>query len=251
MGLGKTVQVCAYLQSIADRGLLDSCLIVVPNSVVPVWQNAFREWTSMTIFGCCFAGLPVILFHSVSPKGKKEIQDKVHNAFSVVLTTYGTLDRNVEYFSAFWTDTDQASWDYVVLDEGHKVIPCSSWTESQIKNSKSENSQCLKDIPSKHRIMLTGTPLQNNLLEMWNIMDWLCNHQLLGERSAFDHVFRKPIERGNDKRATQDIRDYGDMMAKQLHDEIFKVTLRREKSAVFRDSSIPAISKKTEIVLWW
>lgn len=194
--------------------------------------------------------MPVILFHSVTPKGKKDIQEKVRSKFSVVLTTYGTLDRNVEYFSSFWAETDQASWDYVVLDEGHKVrvgFPANQ----QIKNSKSESSQCVKDIPSKHRIMLTGTPLQNNLLEMWNIMDWLCNHQLLGERSAFDHVFRKPIERGHDKRATQDIRDYGDLMAERLHDEIFKVTLRREKSAVFRDPSIPAISKKTEIVLWW
>ena len=50
MGLGKTVQVCAYLQCIADRHLLDSCLIVVPNSVVPVWRNAFREWTSISYF---------------------------------------------------------------------------------------------------------------------------------------------------------------------------------------------------------
>ena len=122
MGLGKTVQVCTYLQCIADRGLLDSCLIVVPNSVVPVWQNAFREWTSRVVFCSYWAELSVILFHSLSPKGKKDIQDKVHNAFSVVLTTYGTLDRNVEYFSSFWTDTDQASWDYVVLDEGHKVL---------------------------------------------------------------------------------------------------------------------------------
>lgn len=122
MGLGKTVQVCTYLQCIADRGLLDSCLIVVPNSVVPVWQNAFREWTSRAVFCSYWAELSVILFHSLSPKGKKDIQDKVHNAFSVVLTTYGTLDRNVEYFSSFWTDTDQASWDYVVLDEGHKVL---------------------------------------------------------------------------------------------------------------------------------
>ena len=199
---------------------------------------------------CSFLELPVVLFHSLSAKGKKDIQDRLRDKFSVLLTTYGTLERNVEYFSSFWVETVQQSWDYVVLDEGHKVISLPR-THHQIKNSKSESSQCLKDIPSKHRIMLTGTPLQNNLLEMWNIMDWLCNHQLLGERSAFDHVFRKPIERGHDKRATPDIREYGDLMAERLHEEIFRVTLRREKSAVFQDQAVPAISKKTEIVLWW
>lgn len=112
-------------------------------------------------------------------------------------------------------------------------------------------SQNIKVLRADHRIMLTGTPLQNNLLEIWNIMDWLCDHRLLGERTAFNHIFRRPIESGQDKRATPDVREYGNLMAERLREEICKVMLRREKNVVFQDKSIPQISKKTEIVLWW
>ena len=60
-------------------------------------------------------------------------------------------------------------------------------------------------IHAHHRILITGTPLQNNLLEIWNLMDWLCDHRLLGKKEEFTRHFRTPIEEGQDKKASDEV----------------------------------------------
>ena len=112
-------------------------------------------------------------------------------------------------------------------------------------------SKCMNGVHAYHRIILSGTPLQNNLMEIWSLMDWLCDHRLLGEKSDFKKMFKQPIEKGQDKRADESTRLYADAVTKELHKLVSSVMLRREKTAVFKDAAIPRISKKTEIVLWW
>ena len=112
-------------------------------------------------------------------------------------------------------------------------------------------SKCMNTIRAHHRIIITGTPLQNNLLEIWNIMDWLCDHSLLGEKEEFTRLFKMPIERGQDKSASDDVQLEANRMTRELHDLVASVMLRREKSEVFKEETNPIISKKTEIVLWW
>ena len=121
MGLGKTVQICAYLQCIKNLGVLDSCLIIVPKSVITVWKESFHNWTGVDTVRLSLVDLPLFLFHSIPTKDKDEIRENLHNQFSVVLTTYGTLKKNMGFFFSLWSDTDKKQWDYIILDEGHKV----------------------------------------------------------------------------------------------------------------------------------
>lgn len=109
----------------------------------------------------------------------------------------------------------------------------------------------MNGVHSRHRIILTGTPLQNNLMEIWSLMDWLCDHRLLGDKTEFNKMFKKPIEKGQDKRADESTRLYADAITKELHSLVSSVMLRREKNDVFKNGEILRISKKTEIVLWW
>lgn len=112
-------------------------------------------------------------------------------------------------------------------------------------------SKCMGTIHAHHRILITGAPLQNNLLEIWNLMDWLCDHRLLGKKEEFTRHFRTPIEEGQDKKASDEVQLKANCVTQELHDLVASVMLRREKSEVFKGEASPMISKKTEIVLWW
>ena len=174
------------------------------------------------------------------------LKSRIRNNCVVVITTYGMMKRHLTFFSTMWSETEElrektkGKWDYVVLDEGHKI-----------KNAESEMSRSSQHLSAQHRIMLSGTPLQNNLVEIWNIMDWVCDHRLLGGRKEFIKFFKRPIEDGQDRNADTETRLFGEEMAKKLNTMIFSVSLRREKSVVLKETTMPTISKKTEIVLWW
>lgn len=99
--------------------------------------------------------------------------------------------------------------------------------------------------------MLSGTPIQNHLLEMWNIMDWISEHRLLGNRSFFVSRYKHPIEEGQQRNATPEKRIYAQYIADELRGLIFSITLRREKSVVLNSNENLHMGKKTEIVLWW
>ena len=99
--------------------------------------------------------------------------------------------------------------------------------------------------------MLSGTPIQNHLLEMWNIMDWVSDHRLLGDRHYFISRYKRPIEEGQQRNATEEQRVYAQYMATELRKLIFSITLRREKSIVLNSNENLHLGKKTEIVLWW
>ena len=109
----------------------------------------------------------------------------------------------------------------------------------------------MKLLHSKHRIVLSGTPIQNHLIEMWNIMDWLSDHRLLGDIKSFNQTFRKQIEEGQNRSASPEARRIAAECAECLRQLIFSITLRREKTTTFNSPMQPTISKKTEIVLWW
>src|SRR5689334_14073038 len=98
-------------------------------------------------------------------------------------------------------------WDYVILDEGHKI-----------KNASAQISKACANLPGEHRIILSGTPVQNNLgvtvpppraspefayrKEMWALFDWACKGKLLGSSKTFKSQFEEPIVRANHRKAT-------------------------------------------------
>ena len=176
----------------------------------------------------------------------EDMRSRVRDDFHVMITTYGMVKRHLEYFSTMWSETEELNsrtngrWDYVIMDEGHKI-----------KNCKSKMAQFSHKLYAHHRVLLSGTPLQNNLVEMWSIMDWLCEHKLLGSKEAFTKCFKVPIEDGQERTASEETRIYGEEMARKLSAMIYSVCLRREKTVVLNDERVPKLSKKLEIVLWW
>jgi len=194
MGLGKTVQVIALH---LHRGAPGPTLVVCPASLLGNWEAEIRRFAP---------GVAVRRFH-----GSARSLTDVHSGF--VLTTYGTMRRDAATLA-------EVGWDLVVADEAQHV-----------KNAQSSTSRALRTIPSAARVALTGTPVENNLTELWAILDWAIPG-LLGSRNAFRKVWAAPIEAGVDSAKTR-----------QFADLIGPFLMRRRKS----DPGIaPELPPKTE-----
>lgn len=155
MGLGKTLQTIALMQHIHNSepkgGETRPFLVVCPLSVLSSWMAELKKWAP---------GLRAVRFHG--PKLERDkLKDECRVAgqgsdIDVVVTTYDTYAAEHTWFKRAFV------WRYCVLDEGHKI-----------KNDKSNVSQVLQGLQAEYRLLLTGTPLQNNLQEMWALLHWL------------------------------------------------------------------------------
>lgn len=197
MGLGKTVTLIALHLHRHERGHRGPTLVVCPASLLGNWEAEVQRFAP---------GVPVRRFH-----GSQRSLEGLGDGF--LLTTYGTMRRDHEALSA-------VAWDLVVADEAQHV-----------KNARSSTARALRAIPSAARVALTGTPVENNLTELWAILDW-ATPGLLGSRNAFRRVWAGPIESGLEP-----------TKARQFADLIGPFLLRRRKS----DPGIaPELPAKTE-----
>ena len=170
MGLGKTITLISLHLHRRRRGLASGpTLVVCPASLMGNWENEIRRFAP---------GVAVRRFHGTSRSlVSTGSADAVDDGF--VLTTYGTMRRDHETLAA-------VRWDLVVADEAQ-----------HIKNATSSTARNLRTIESRCRVALTGTPVENNLTELWAILDW-ATPGLLGSRAAFRKVWAAPIESGVD-----------------------------------------------------
>jgi superfamily II DNA or RNA helicase len=153
MGLGKTPTVLAHLARNPGDG---PTLVIAPPAVVGNWRAEAARFTP---------GLRVVVHHGASRASAAKLAGEVAGV-DVVITTYGTAVRDVEALA-------QLPWDRVVLDEAQAI-----------KNPANETAQQLRRIPSRSRIALTGTPIENGLGDLWAILDYT-NPDLVGTRPAF------------------------------------------------------------------
>ena len=147
-GLGKTIQTIALLAHLAsDRGVWGPHLIIVPTSVILNWEMEFKKF---------FPGFRVLSYYG-NPKRRKELRrgwnDKYH--FNVCITSYALALKDAAILR-------RKSWYYMILDEAH-----------MIKNFKSQRWMTLAVIKSFRRLLLTGTPLQNNLTELFALLQFI------------------------------------------------------------------------------
>jgi superfamily II DNA or RNA helicase len=203
MGLGKTVTLIALHLHRVDRRL-GPTLVVCPASLLGNWEAEIRRFAP---------GSPVRRFHA----GRRSLDDLDPTDLApdpgFVLTTYGTLRRDAATLA-------EVRWGMVVADEAQHV-----------KNSRSATARALRSIPSDARVALTGTPLENDLTELWSILDW-ATPGLLGSRQAFRKVWAGPIESGREP-----------TKARQFAGLVGPFLLRRRKS----DPGIaPELPAKTE-----
>jgi SNF2 family DNA or RNA helicase len=230
MGLGKTVQVTAYLCGLFYSKLVDHVVIGMPVSVLQNWKKEFAKWAPK---------ITVYMFHQLSKNQREDTLCEFSDTGGVLLTTYGMITSQVDLFVRSFKDYEYR-FDYIFLDEGHKV-----------KNANIQLSQCLRKLPiGVSKFILTGTPIQNNLMEMWALFDYIFDGKLLGTSKTFKSEFDSKIVRGQEKDADDFERQLGAQLSEKLRTIIAPYFLRREKSVVLNASSSVSISKKNDLICW-
>ncbi|TPP65417.1 DNA excision repair protein ERCC-6 [Fasciola gigantica] len=266
MGLGKTVQVISFLCGLfLSKRSSFTALVVMPVSVLVTWEAELRRWAP---------ALHVCVFHDLNRQTRLRQLASIQRQGGILLTTYGMVTSNVNdltadlnanphYMSAAGRTTvgerqgPEFQWTYLVLDEAHKI-----------KNPAAKTTKAIISISAKHRILLTGTAVQNNLRELWSLYN--CTHagRLLGRMQTFQMEYEKPITRAREKDATRAERAHGSLMAQSLRKLIDPYFLRRTKTDVLStvdkssdqlETSISQLAglqlnermpKKTELVVW-
>jgi SNF2 family DNA or RNA helicase len=201
MGLGKTVQTLAHLLTEKNSGRMDKpSLVVAPTSLMANWRLEAKRFTPE---------LKVLTLHG--PTRKDEFTQIAEH--DVILTTYPLLARDKEALLA-------QHYHLLVLDEAQNI-----------KNPKAKATQIAHQLQARHRLCLTGTPMENHLGELWSLTHFLMPG-LLGDYSHFREIFRNPIEKEGDFHRRE-----------VLSRRIKPFMLRRTKQQVVQE--LPA---KTEIV---
>lgn len=179
MGLGKTPQTIALLlyDKKLRKGKSVPNLLVCPTSVVGNWQ---REMTKFA------PKLEVMIHHGGDRLSGKEFTESVMK-YDLTITSYGLARRDAE-------DISTVNWKGVILDEAQNI-----------KNPSSKIAQVTRSLKSEYRFALTGTPVENRLMELWSIMEFL-NPGYLGSQNRFNQSYVLPIERYGDEDATKELR---------------------------------------------
>ncbi|XP_041121228.1 uncharacterized protein LOC121323951 [Polyodon spathula] len=209
MGLGKTVQIVTFLSGMLEMDLIRSVLLVMPCSLLGNWVTEFKTWTPSISFK---------VFHHSERNPDKNLND-VQTIGDVLITSYETLAQNWQKFSKH--NEIAFTWDIVIFDEAHKI---------KTPTTKSFKAACL--IPAHTRILLTGTPIQNNLKEMWALFNVACQETLLGTYRTFKKLYEDPISKAREKNASPHMKSLGLKMSESLREMITPYYLRRTKEEV-------------------
>ncbi|HXB93185.1 MAG TPA: SNF2-related protein, partial [Puia sp.] len=202
MGLGKTVQALSFLQHYKDEHGQLSALVVCPTTLMFNWENEIRKFT------------PDLTYH-IHHGGDRSRNRQSLSQYNVIITTYGTLRSDIKLLL-------EMPFDYAVLDESQAI-----------KNPASKVTKAACLLHAKHRLCMSGTPLQNNTFDIFAQMNFL-NPGMLGSIEFFRQEFAVPI----DKFGEQDRKDH-------LRKLLFPFILRRTKEQVAKD-----LPEKTETILF-
>lgn len=202
MGLGKTVQTLAHFQRYRNQHPQSRFLVVCPTTLMYNWEKEIQKFTP---------GLGHFIHHG--PR-RKEDWDKARKA-DILITTYGTMRSDIRRLK-------EEVFDYVVLDESQSI-----------KNPQSQVAKAALLLQARHRLALSGTPVQNNTFDLYAQMNFL-NPGMLGSREFFMSEFANPVDKQQDEEVKE-----------QLKKLTYPFILRRTKEQVAAD--LPA---KTETVLY-
>ncbi|XP_039058330.1 chromatin structure-remodeling complex protein SYD-like [Hibiscus syriacus] len=210
MGLGKTVQVisliCYLMENKNDRGPF---LVVVPSSVLPGWESEINFWAP-EIHKIVYSGTP--------EERRRLFKERiVHQKFNIILTTYEYLMNKHDR-----PKLSKIHWHYIIIDEGHRI-----------KNASCKLNAELKHYQSSHRLLLTGTPLQNNLEELWALLNFLLPN-IFNSSEDFSQWFNKPFESNGDSSADETLLSEEEnlLIINRLHQVLRPFVLRRLKHKV-------------------
>jgi SNF2 family DNA or RNA helicase len=172
MGLGKTVQTLALIQQDWERNGKRPVLLVCPTSVMHNWRKEATRFTP---------GLPVLVHHGTGRSKGTEFR-KTAQGHAVVVSSYVLLQRDLSHLQ-------EVAWAGVVVDEAQNI-----------KNPETKQARAARSLKADYRVALTGTPVENNVGDLWSIMDFL-NPGFLGSRAEFKRTFLVPIQATRDPEA--------------------------------------------------
>ncbi|MDD3041387.1 MAG: DEAD/DEAH box helicase [Methanosarcinaceae archaeon] len=182
MGLGKTIQTLAQIQHDREEGpnqkTKKPVLLVCPTSVINNWKKEAARFTP---------DLSVMVHHGVSRKKETEFKAKAKK-HALVVSSYGLLQRDLAFLKG-------VKWAGIVLDEAQNI-----------KNSGTKQAVAARSLKAEYRIALTGTPVENNVGDLWSIMEFL-NPGFLGSQAGFKRNFFIPIQAEHDRDAALRLKD--------------------------------------------
>ncbi|MCQ8211693.1 SNF2-related protein [Cetobacterium somerae] len=189
MGLGKTLQAITLITSlhlVPKR----KTLIIMPKSLIYNWESEIRKFSPSLKCG--------IYYGNFRDKG-------IFNDVEVIITTYGTVRNDIEFLK-------DMKFDLIVLDESQNI-----------KNVNAQTTKAVMLLDSKYRLALSGTPIENNLGELYSLFRFL-NPSMFGTLDEFNYHYANPIQKENDKEAIE-----------ELKKKIYPFILRRVKKEVLKD----------------
>lgn len=202
MGLGKTLQTITFLQYLSEKYPGETHLVVCPTSLIYNWQNELQKFAP---------ALRYTVYHG----GNRQYDASAWQQQHLIITSYGTVRSDAEIFA-------QHVFGYVVLDESQVI-----------KNPSSQTTKALQVLQCRNRLILSGTPIQNNTMDLFAQMNF-ANPGLLGSQAFFRSEFAMPIDKYADAEK-----------AGQLRKLIYPFLLRRTKEQIAQD-----LPDKTEIIMW-
>ena len=192
MGLGKTLQALALLQKAKEKDKKAPSLVVCPTSVVFNWENEIEKFA------------PGLSCLKLTGTDRKEHFKEI-SKYDVVITSYALVRRDIAKLK-------KHEFRYVILDESQNI-----------KNADSQTAQTVKELNCKHKLALSGTPIENRLEELWSVFDFLMPGFLF-DKSEFNYRYVTPITEREDK-----------TVEKRLKSQIYPFILRRMKRDVAKD----------------
>ena len=192
MGLGKTLQALALIQKAKEKNKKAPNLVICPTSVVFNWENEIEKFA------------PGLSCLKLSGTERKELFKEIPK-YDVVITSYALVRRDIAKLK-------KHEFRYVILDESQNI-----------KNAESMTAQSVKQLNCKHKLALSGTPIENRLEELWSIFDFLMPGFLF-DKNEFNYRYVTPIMEREDK-----------TVEKRLKSQIYPFILRRMKRDVAKD----------------
>ncbi|WP_052663070.1 DEAD/DEAH box helicase [Mycoplasmoides pirum] len=194
MGLGKTIQIISVLyDAYVNNKIKKPSLIVVPTSLVHNWKVEFEKFAKE---------LKICVIEGTAKERTKLIKSNKHN---IEITSFSVFKKDIEYHN-------KKSYEFFILDEAQNI-----------KNNNTNLKSCVKEITSKHNLALTGTPIVNNVLELWSIFDFVLPG-LFGTTNDFANDYEKNITKDNNP-----------ILLERLKQKVNTFVLRRTKEKVLTE----------------
>uniref|UniRef100_A0A8C4N9N3 BTAF1 RNA polymerase II, B-TFIID transcription factor-associated n=1 Tax=Eptatretus burgeri TaxID=7764 RepID=A0A8C4N9N3_EPTBU len=219
MGLGKTLQsICIlagdHYSRTEEHKLSHSVecaplpsLVVCPPTLTGHWVDEVQKFCS-----------PEYLhpLHYTGPPAERARLQRFIKKHNLVVASYDVVRNDIDFFK-------NIRWNYCILDEGHII-----------KNGKTKLSKAVKQVTANHRLILSGTPIQNNVLELWSLFDFLMPG-FLGTEHQFAMRYGKPILASRDAKSSSREQEAGVLAMEALHRQVLPFLLRRMKEDVLQD----------------